>query len=342
MRDQEGFSAIGLFLLGLAMLFIMGASGLFNVPESEVEDEERYQATSSEEIEGKGLQISDLKFTTPSPTQVTPQPTRPPVVFPTPTSLPPDACIGYQPTTACTCYAPFHIATWCDGRQPPTIPDCDGPIAQCTDLGGKTGCIEYCAAKPVIYLYPEKPMFVNVKITTPGRFVDHIPPLEFFGNDNGVAIAGWTGVMAYPSGDLFYKNSNYKELFYDTSLSYVKAPDHGIFIERRNLKNELSKFVKGLGLNDWEAEEFTSYWVPKLYGLNKKYIFTSVVDQGEKMRVDKVEITPTPDTFIEFMAYFNGVDEVFASKPLTLSKAPERKGFTAVEWGGVIEPSSYK
>lgn len=325
----------------------MSASGLFDVPTSEVTDEGKYTSTGAKQVDGKSLLITELDFSNPTPTdepETTPRPTNPPVVIPSPTPLPPDACPGYTPTVGCVCYSPpNHLAVWCEGRQPPTGPDCEGSLASCAEqLRNKTGCVEYCAAKPVIYLYPTTPTFVDVKITTPGRFVDHIPPLEFYQTSDNQTIAGWTNVLAQPSGVLMYQNKYYRELFYDTSISYVKAPTHGIFIESEKLETQLLAFVKLLGLLDDEANEFVDYWVPKLTSLDKKYIFTSIVDIDEKRRVDKVEIQPTPDTFIEFMAYFNAVDEKFEAKPLSLPRKPERIGFTAVEWGGVIHPSSYE
>lgn len=341
--QQQGFSVLGLFLLGLLMLAIMSYAGLFRIPKSEVLDTEGRSATGAKNVDGKSLLITELDFSEPTPTTPPPTTPQPTVPIPTPTVRPADACDGYAPVSGCTCYDPFHINVWCDGRLPPTTPDCEGTLAQCQDqITGKSNCREYCAAKPVIYLYPPIPTFVDVKITTPGQFVEHIPPLEFYSTGENETIAGWTKVLAQPSGVLFYNNYYYRELFYDTSLSYVRAPDHGKFIKTKNLKKELYEFVTELGLITDEANEFVDYWVPKLTSLNKKYIFTSIVDNDEKQRVDKVEITPKPDVFIEFMAYFNGVNEKFESKPLLLPKVPERKGFTAVEWGGVIEPSSYE
>jgi len=54
--------------------------------------------------------------------------------------------------------------------------------------------------------------------------------------------------------------------------------------------------------------------------------------------VDKVIITPEPDTFIFFLAYFKPLSQPIQVKPLMLPlEPPKRVGFTAVEWGGTID-----
>lgn len=333
MNSQKGFSALGLFLLGLTLLIIMSATGIFTPPKSEIEDKKTYQAVGSKNVNGHGILMTDLNFATPTLQPTTPQsPIIVPTAPPTPTRDP-SLCVGYSKIQSCKCVDPYHISVYCEGRSPPATEDCRGNLSSCAgSISAKSDCVEYCAAKPVIYLYPKVPTYVDVEIITPGKFVESIPQIE---------VNRWTGVLAFPSGVLMYKNSYYRELFYDTSLDFVKAPNHGVFIESSKLKNELEFYIKKLGLIGDESDEFLTYWVPKLQALNKKYILFSVVDLDEKKRVDNVLFEPKPDTFIEFMAYFNGVDEKYPVKPLLLPLPPERLGFTAVEWGGVIEPSSY-
>lgn len=183
--------------------------------------------------------------------------------------------------------------------------------------------------KPVIYLYVDKPTFVDVTLLTPGQIVESIPTIET-GNK-------WTDVLALPGGILKYQNNYYRELYYESSQEKVNPPDNGVFINTQNLEQELKTQVLKLGLLGIEADEFVDYWLPRLENLNKPYIFFSILSKEEKKRTDHVEISPKPDVFIEFIAYFKGVDEKFQTKSFAFPQVPNRKGFTAVEWGGVID-----
>jgi hypothetical protein len=194
----------------------------------------------------------------------------------------------------------------------------------------------YCFSKPVIYLYPQNPTYVTVTLSIPGKITTSIPPFEGL-NTREKSLGGWKDVLALPSGVLKYKNNFYRELFYESSIKDVKAPDNGMFLASSNLEAELFLQTEKLGLNPLESKEFVAYWLPTLKSLNKKYIFFSILTQDEKERTDKVTISPRPDNFIEFIAYFKGVDEKFETQPFIYPTVPVRTGFTAVEWGGTID-----
>ncbi len=187
----------------------------------------------------------------------------------------------------------------------------------------------YCVEKPVIYLYPEKNTLVNVQVHTSGSITISDPhyPEE-----------GWQKVLAHPDGALFYHGKTYSELFYETGVSQVVAPKTGIVIPTQNLEADLRHYISLLGLTkDREQQEFLDWWVPRLQALYSPYIFFSVLEQSEKKKVDSVEISPKPDTFIEFLAYFKQLSKIEPVEKLEITPAPKRLGFTAVEWGGVID-----
>ena len=102
----------------------------------------------------------------------------------------------------------------------------------------------------------------------------------------------------------------------------------------------MSDLIIRLGLIKNEREEFLEFWIPRIKALNSPYIFVSILEKDEKERIDKVFYSPEPDTRIEFIAYFKPLDFPIAIDPLILPKRPERIGFTAVEWGGVIDNNS--
>ncbi len=221
---------------------------------------------------------------------------------------------------------------------------------QCQNLRGISGisdpCIGqndgwYCYGKPIIYLYPESPMYVNVSIETSGEIFISDPLYPEGGpaspgqpKDPG----GWKNILAHPSGRLEYQGKEYKELFYESNIRDLKAPLHGLTLNTKYIEKELDEVLTKLGLIGFEKQDFIEYWAPKLRELGTPYIFFSTISPSEKKRTDNVIITPKPDTFIGFIAYFKALDFPSTAPALRLpANAPKRIGFTAVEWGGTID-----
>ncbi|MEI6533139.1 MAG: hypothetical protein WCO06_04845 [Candidatus Roizmanbacteria bacterium] len=188
-------------------------------------------------------------------------------------------------------------------------------------------CFQACYGKPVIYLYPEREMNIDVKMQTSGIIFASDPLYE----------NGWKNILAYPSGKLEYQGKTYRELFYETKLDeQPPQPTTGVFIPRAMLFTQLSDLTKQLGLLPDEQKEFLDYWIPKLQNRDIPYYFVSIIGKEYKEITDKLIISPQPDTFIEFIVYFKPVQIPFTVNTLMLPPTPIRKGFTAVEWGGVI------
>jgi len=177
----------------------------------------------------------------------------------------------------------------------------------CDDSWGESACFHpkedggRCYGKPVIYLYPTVPTLVDVSIKTKGKIAVSIPTYP---------TDGWKNVLAMPSGDLIYQENHYRELFYETSVDTVTQPDTGFIIDRRNLHSELLNFITKLGLTkEDEQQEFLDWWIPRLENLNAP----------------------------NFIVYFKPLDKYEEVEKLVLPPTPKRVGFTAVEWGGVID-----
>lgn len=330
---QEGFSAIGIFIMGLALLIIMSSLGFFVPPKSPTNDNTIYTATGANKINNdKGLHMIDLSFTTPTSPPTTPVPTIAVQATPTPACVPPPGnyCPPDTERTECDCNPCKPIDVYCGGNLPPAPASCQGDTPACRSRAeNDPTCHWYCMGKPVIYLYVEKPTFVNVALLTPGRIVESIPLIE--------SGKKWQNILALPGGVLRYNDNYYRELYYESSVEKVNAPDNGIFIKTDDLKLQLKTQTEKLGLLPNESQEFVDYWLPRLQSLNKPYIFFSVISKEEKERTDGVEIKPAPDVFIQFIAYFKGVDSPSSIRTLRYPAVPKRTGFTAVEWGGVID-----
>jgi hypothetical protein len=212
-------------------------------------------------------------------------------------------------------------------NQVPTNIICGGPIGLKSRLSINN--TPFCFGKPVIYLYPEKPTLVNVKLTIPGEVYISIPTYP---------TDGWKNVLAQPSGMLTYQGKTYNELYYESKVTADNiTPASGVIIPISELKSKLFELTGKLGLKNAEQLEFLDYWLPKLKSLNKPYILFSVLSESQKESVDHVNIEPKPDVFINFLAYFKGLDKPIEIQPLNFPPIPTRSGFTAVEWGGTID-----
>lgn len=176
--------------------------------------------------------------------------------------------------------------------------------------------------KPVIYLYPEEEMDVDVNLSLDGgKFICTYPEYK----------NGWH-VTAEPDGTLYDSNGqSYNYLYweaesdtdFDFSTGYcVKGADTAVFLEEKLLD---------LGLTRKEANEFIIYWLPRMEQNNYNVISfqTDVYTNYAKL-----DINPQPDTLIRvYMAYYGSDKAVNIAEPKK-EETPNRNGFTVVEWGG--------
>jgi hypothetical protein len=300
--------------------------------------------------------------TLPSPTPTTPQgrtprPPNPGITNnPAPTNPPPsddNICVPGAPrSSGCVCQKELKEVLWCN--KPSVACDCPfssgDALKECaidrtgycyfrkdrqgyTNYANDPSCIYSCIDKPIIYLYPTEPTYVNVKLDIPGYVTVSLPQYP--------ESTGWQNVFALPGGILQYQNASYYSLYYETAVAKTIRPDRGLFIKTENLSTELADLAIKYGLNGFETKEFMDYWLPELKELDMPYIFVSVYNDTEKDEIDKVLFNPYPETFIHFLTYFKGVNAPYTVAPLEIpSTPPARIGFTAVEWGGTIDRGS--
>ena len=177
-----------------------------------------------------------------------------------------------------------------------------------------------CAKKPVIYLYPEEEMEVSVRLTLDGKLTCTYPT---YGE-------GWT-VTAQPDGTLIdAKGQTYNYLYWEGETDTQYDLTQGFCVKGEDTAAFLEDALAKLGLNRREANEFIVYWLPLMEQNPYNIIsFQTVCDTDAA----KLEITPAPDTLIRvFMAW--QASEAFVELPEQELTAPERHGFTAIEWGG--------
>ncbi len=179
-------------------------------------------------------------------------------------------------------------------------------------------------AKPVIYLYPKKTISASVQVNPLGGLLYSDPD---YGN-------GWN-VIANPSGKLVNKadGKTYPYLFWEGRGSLYIPPTKGFMVERNNVDTFLTDKLHLLGLNDNEITDFKEYWLPKMQ--SKPYYFVTFMVNDVVDDLAPLTITPKPDTVIRILMDFTPLDKPFAVQGFSI-QTPVRKGFTVVEWGGVL------
>lgn len=186
---------------------------------------------------------------------------------------------------------------------------------------GLIGCAsEMEAAKPVIYLYPERASEVLVQLEYEGKLTATWPEYQ----------DGWQ-VMAYPDGTLHDAEGNqYSYLFWEGKSDIEYDFSKGFCVAGEDTADFLRETLAEIGLTPREYNEFIVYWLPKMQ--DNPYNLISF-QAGCYTEAAKLEITPEPDSVLRvFMAW----------KPLQLPQQIEpqtfesfaRTGFTVVEWGG--------
>ena len=174
--------------------------------------------------------------------------------------------------------------------------------------------------KPVIYLYPEEKTEVYVTLDYNGKLICTYPSY-----DNG-----WT-VTANPDGTLTDANGQtYNYLYWEGETNTQYDFSEGFCVKGEDTAAFLEYALAELGLNRREANEFIVFWLPMMQ--NNEYNVISF--QGDVYTDSaKLDIDPAPDTLIRvFMAW--QASEIYVNIPEQELDAPEREGFTVVEWGG--------
>lgn len=174
--------------------------------------------------------------------------------------------------------------------------------------------------KPAVYLYPTQKSKIRVAVVLKGIITKSEPNY----------YKGWE-VVAEPSGLI---NNKYDYLFYEAQLDQLQLPKEGWIVEYKELGNWLNLNLEKLGLNEKEISQFKEYWLVEL-PFARYYEIKLLEDDylGENMNL---EIDPKPTTIIRRNFYFKPHElQISLEQPNIIT--PERKGFTVVEWGGLLD-----
>ena len=177
------------------------------------------------------------------------------------------------------------------------------------------------AEKPVIYRYPEQTREVRVRLDYDGRLTDTIPA---YGD-------GWQ-VTAWPDGRLVNQadGQEYPYLFWEGEDCTEYDMSKGFVIPGSGTETFLREKLEFLGLVPTEYEEFIEYWLPRMKD-NPYNLITFQREAYEKTA--RLYISPQPDSVLRIFMVYTPLEQPVRVEEPEMDRF-ERKGFTAVEWGG--------
>lgn len=189
----------------------------------------------------------------------------------------------------------------------------------------------YEESKPAIYLYPEKDTVMSVRLHPAGHLTLSDPLYD--------PETGWKNFIAHPNGTLTYNGTTYPYLYYEAALQGFSIPDEGFIVEGKHLVPFFQSTLRNLGLNTKETADFIEYWMGRL-DTDQPYYFIHFLSRDIIETIEPMTISHMPDTQIRIRPYFRPISAPISIKPQTFSAPPLRRGFTLVEWGGILDTST--
>jgi hypothetical protein len=188
---------------------------------------------------------------------------------------------------------------------------------------------EVICDKPVIYVYPQESQEVSIRLDLKGEIGFTYPYYNI----------GWN-FTADPDGTIHMNDKKYHYLFWDgkteidnTSIDW----NEGFIVERDSLVPFFEEKLKLMGLNSKEAEDYITYWCPRMVANEKNYIHFMFNEEYNEYA--GLEVSPAPDKmFRVFMLWTKAEENKNAQVIPQVIESFEREGFTVVEWGGAEMP----
>jgi hypothetical protein len=178
--------------------------------------------------------------------------------------------------------------------------------------------------KPVEYLYPTQNETVHLAVAAEVATSD--PAYD----------GGWT-VQASPSGRIVDNGVTYDSLYWEGyALNAFPAITEGTVVPRSDAAAVLASQSRTLGLNPAEASAFLAFWVPRIP--NSPYIEISWLTTPTLNKLLPLTVTPQPTTMLRIFVVMRG-DATDVSVPAEPLHGTVRRGFTLVEWGGLLGTS---
>ena len=177
--------------------------------------------------------------------------------------------------------------------------------------------------KPVIYLYPEKEIDIEVKLNN----VDFTATYPQYNN-------GWK-VKAKPNGVLVDRNNReYNYLYWEGYSDYNSDISKGFVVAKEDYISFFEEKLEYVGMSDREVCDFISYWLP----ICNQYDYMLISFQKDYSEKVKIDYSIKPNNELVVFVAFKGLNKPLDIEEQDLSSYKEfkREGFVAVEWGGEI------
>jgi len=178
--------------------------------------------------------------------------------------------------------------------------------------------------KPVIYLYPEETTKISVKVEPKGGMSYSDPEYN-----NGWEVISDTNsnITELRSGKV------YPYLFWEGRGGIYESPKNGFVIKKEEVHSFLVEKLAKFGLNKKETADFIEFWEPRMQ--SAPYYFVGFLGNDGMNQLAPLTIDPKPDTVIRILMDFSPLEKPINVRGYDI-RTPERKGFTVVEWGGVL------
>lgn len=176
--------------------------------------------------------------------------------------------------------------------------------------------------KPVIYLYPEEEINIDVKIPNI-EFTTTYPKYE----------NGWN-ITAYPDGTLIDGNGReYNYLYWEGLSNNFIDMSKGFVVSKDNYIEFLEEKLDYIGLSNKESADFISYWLPYMNEFEYCQVSFQMENYEEQVKLD---FSVAPDNELRVFVAFKGLDETIDIEEQDLSYYADfkRDSFVVVEWGG--------
>lgn len=185
--------------------------------------------------------------------------------------------------------------------------------------------------KPVLYLYSQKDLMVDIEVRPKGEFTFTYPEYS----------NGWTFEVSEKGILDPLTNKKYPYLFWeaetdDLFFEWSQSGIEGAIVATDSLIDYFEYVLTELGLNQTEKTDFITFWAPILS--QKKYVFLQfLVDDAYTKNIAEMNMSPSPDAirrvYLLASPLTNPQEIDIPIVPQNLSGF-ERNGFTVVEWGG--------
>ncbi len=209
--------------------------------------------------------------------------------------------------------------------------------------------------KPAIYLYPETPTIVNIKLADSILIDTNIP--RHVKNKGWKVLAQSNGLLndyqvEYTNCDDFNDDNfgleyakkacltnNYPYIYWDgLQLSKsIPTSKRGWIIKKSDIQDFLSEKLESLKFNQKERYDFLKYWGSTLTNSSAKSYFIYFIQNEAVDKYLPMKVSPRPDSSnrLYMVAKEFKTEIALKVKPQKL-KPIKRKGFTIIEWGGIL------